>query len=306
MDPQTLSLNFWGTRGLISAPNAANAIFGGNTSCIQLTYDKHLVVFDTGFGASNLGESLMPRITTGGEALEVHIFYTNFYWDHVQGLPFFHPIYFPKSTLNIYSPSPVEHMHSSLDVLFDGSYSPFAGIASMPSRINLRQLNRPFELDGLRISFAPTSGVRHDNNSAPEAGCAYRIENMVSGEVIAIVTGHEAGDKKTGPLAEANSRIIEFVRNADILVHDAQFTAKEYRSRIGWGHSSMEQAISNGFAGGVGRLLLTHHDPRRTDQDLQKLHRKLSQKSYDGVPFEFAREEHVYQVAARQRLARAG
>ena len=100
----SLKVKFWGTRGLISTPSIDTVEFGGNTSCIQILYDKRLIILDTGFGVSNLGEILMQRIIENKEPLEIFIFFTHFHWDHIQGLPFFHPIYFPSTTIHLYSP----------------------------------------------------------------------------------------------------------------------------------------------------------------------------------------------------------
>ena len=86
-----MKLKFWGTRGLISSPSKDTAVYGGNTSCIQLEHKNQVVIIDTGFGACNLGEELMQRILNDGENLQIHIFYSHFHWDHIQGLPFFIP-----------------------------------------------------------------------------------------------------------------------------------------------------------------------------------------------------------------------
>ena len=94
----SLKVKFWGTRGLISSPFTDTLEFGGNTTCIQVLYKDHLIIIDAGFGASLLGEALMPRILQKKEKLHVHLFFSHFHWDYVQGLPFFHPIYFPSSS----------------------------------------------------------------------------------------------------------------------------------------------------------------------------------------------------------------
>ena len=134
----SLRVKLWGTRGLISAPGQETAIYGGNTPCVQILHKNNLIIVDTGFGCCNLGEELMERIVVNREELNIHIIYTHFHWDHIQGLPFFMPIYFANTTLNIYSPVPKKVTHSNLDILFDGSYSPFDGLMAMPSEIKIK------------------------------------------------------------------------------------------------------------------------------------------------------------------------
>ncbi len=294
----TFGLKFWGTRGLISAPTAWNSVHGGNTSCIQILHEDQLIVIDTGFGATNLGELLMNRILGNKEKLTVHLFFTSFQWDHIQGLPFFHPIYFPSTTLHLYSPSPVPVLEESLDVLFDGSYSPFSGIRGMPSSVNFHQLKKTLRLGSLRVQHARVAGICHNMdlpNRPREDAWAYRMEDSISGQSLTIVTGHEAGE------ASLNDSVVKFAEGTDILVHDGQYSEELYASRQGWGHSTMAQAIANAERAGAGHLLLTHHDPRHRDADLQRFKEELSARSQ--VNFDFAREEVLYTVSARLTAA---
>lgn len=284
-----ISIKFWGTRGLISAPSTEMAIFGGNTTCIQIIHDDMLILIDTGFGASQLGERLMKRILKDKESLQVHIFYTHFHWDHIQGLPFFHPIYFPSSTLHIYSPTPPEDMVDSLDVLFDGSYSPFSGIAKMPSKIHFKQLQGAFCLGNLMIDYVP---VQHGNDSGTET-YAYKITAHKNGatETVVVVTDHEA------MASPRNDEVVAFAKGCDLLIHDGQYTEAEYKRKRGWGHSTMKQALANALRINPRKTLLTHHDPSHTDRMLLDAWHKLkAQKTFKALDFEFAREDHIYEV----------
>ena len=287
-----MRLKFWGTRGLISAPSTKTTIFGGNTTCIQIINNDNLILIDTGFGASQLGEKLMKRILKDKESLNIHIFYTHFHWDHVQGLPFFHPIYFESSNLHIYSPESPETMMESLDVLFDGSYSPFSGLTKMPSKIHFNQLHGPFCLDNLTVDFAP---VDHgDSDMAGHLTYAYKFTAKAednTSESVVIVTDHEATQ------SPVNDKIIEFARGCDLLIHDGQYTYVEYKRKHNWGHSSMRQALHNAIRIAPARTLLTHHDPSHTDQMLMKQFQKLkAEKKFNALDFEFAREDHIYEV----------
>ena len=281
-----LRLKFWGTRGLISSPHKNTAIYGGNTSCIQLLHKSELIIIDTGFGVTNLGEVLMPRILAGQESLTVHIFYTHFHWDHIQGLPFFHPIYFPTSTLNLYSPLATESIKENLDLLFDGSYSPFAGVDSMPSQVNFITIKDRIEVSGLKISYCPLDHGWHEANTY-----AYKFEEEKTGISLVVASDHEA---RPSPI---NDRFIAFANECDLLVHDAQYTEKEYKEYVGWGHSSMKQALENSLKSKAKRTLLSHHDPKRTDDELKKARKKYSQKAtYKDLDFDFAKESVIYNL----------
>lgn len=289
-----MKIKFWGTRGLISSPKKETAKYGGNTTCMQIIHKNQIIIVDTGFGACNLGEELMPKILKG-DNLQIHIFYTHFHWDHIQGLSFFHPIYFETSTINIYSPLPVNVAHSNLDLLFDGSYSPFAGIDNMASAISFHQLNTPVLVGGMTVDSIPLDHGQH-NDEGTESHCfALRFTDS-DGAKIVIATDHEARPSKL------NRDLIEFSKNADILVHDSQYTQEEYKTRIGWGHSTVNQAVENGKRAGVGKVLLTHHHPMRTDAQLDAISDKLkSDPRYNSVDFDFCRETKTYETQGKSK-----
>ena len=226
----------------------------------------------------------MDRILRLQEQIETHIFYTHFHWDHIQGLPFFQPIYFKSSKINIYSPEPSKTVFENLDFLFDGSYSPFAGIGSMPSQIAMNELTPTSSVCGLTISFHP---LDHQQTKT----YAFRITDS-DGHSMAIVTDHEARPSML------NDSLVEFLTGVDLLIHDAQFTDLEYQKKSGWGHSTPSQALANATRARVGQCLLTHHDPSRSDAELQTLQKQLRKDPrYKNLAFHFAREEVVYPVA---------
>lgn len=276
-----LALKFWGTRGIISSPRLTTAVFGGNTSSIQILHGDDLVVVDTGFGVSNLGEELMAEILSHKKELTIHLFFTQYHWDHIQGLPFFHPIYFPSTKMHIYAPTPKQELHDILDLLFDGTYSPFAGIDNMPSKITFHQLTQPMTLDsGLTIKYLE---LPQEANTS----CSYRFES--SSRSIVIATDHEAVE------GEVNNRLLDFAKKASILVHDAHFSDAEYLDHVGWGHSSISQALDNGRRAKAKKTILTHHAPHREDQEIGKLLDEASrEKRFKSLDFLFAREGEIY------------
>lgn len=282
-----LSIKFWGTRGLISSPRNNTAIFGGNTTSIQVLYKNMNIIVDTGFGVTNLGEKILEANPGAKDPTEVHIFYTHFHWDHIQGLPFFAPIYFKTTTMNLYSPVSPDEIFENLDLLFDGSYSPFSGLRSMPSNIQLKQLTQSLELNGLTIDFQK---IDHQQTNT----YAFRFHTKEDDRKICIVTDHEARP------SALNDELIAFCHGCDLLIHDGQYTKEEYQTKVGWGHSTVEQALTNAAAIGSRTCLLTHHDPARTDANLQMLQKDLRKDPrFRNVSFEFAREDVVYPVAVQ-------
>lgn len=284
-----MKIKFWGTRGLISSPKKETAIYGGNTSCIQIVYKNHLILIDTGFGVTNFGEVLMDRILKKNEELTIHIFFTHYHWDHIQGLPFFHPIYFPSTTLNLYSPLSSDLAMENLDVLFDGSYSPFAGINSMPSTMIFHELNKSITIGDLKVDHTP---LDHGWHEAPTF--AYKFQN--SEESIVIASDHEARK------SDINDRFIEFAHDCSLLVHDGQFSEKQYLDKKGWGHSSVNQALDNALASKAQMTLLTHHLPDHSDSDLNLLYEKYNNDDkYRNLNFAFAKESFLYNINPKKK-----
>jgi phosphoribosyl 1,2-cyclic phosphodiesterase len=286
LDSKRLEVKFWGTRGHVSSPRIETAEHGGNTSCIQILYKDHLIIVDTGFGISLLGEELMPEILKEHSKLNVHIFYTHFHWDHIQGLPFFHPVYFPNCTLNLYSPLKKEDYYPHLDILFDGSYSPFAGIENMPSNIVFSQLSKEKKIDDLSISF---SHLNHKPN--PEDSGSYAYKFSLNKKSIVIATDHEAIP------SEKNDALVDFAKNASILIHDGQFSEKEYLDHSGWGHSTFDMALDNALKASCEKLLITHHAPHRNDSEIKKIEKSFQEnEKFKQLDFEFAKEGRLYKA----------
>ena len=279
-----LKVKFWGTRGMISSPHKDTNKYGGNTSCIQIISENKLIIIDSGFGITNFGEELMKKIISEQENLSIEIFYTHFHWDHIQGLPFFHPIYFPTTSLNLYSPMSHEELHDNLDPLFDGSYSPFSGIKSMPSKIEFKQLKQEIEIGPIKVNFCP---LYHGDCGH---SYAYKFAHK-EGSSIVVAVDHEAND------SEINNKFIEFSKNCDLLIHDAQFTEEEYKDCSNWGHSSIKMALDNCLKINPRFTLLTHHSPYRKDAQIDSSYSKYSKISkYKDIEFEFAQELKIYTV----------
>ena len=247
----------WGTRGSIPSPGPETARYGGNTTSFEVRHGEQRLIFDAGSGLRALGLDLLEN---GGEFH--HIFLTHFHWDHIQGFPFFAPLYNPEIDLKIVGPR-----QNNIDVrsLFAGQMGPiyfpvpFSVVAATMSFDHLNE--GTLEVAGATLH---TMRVKH-----PSYVIGYRIE--VGDKVICFVPD----DELEGDMYEMDEgwyeRLVEFVRGADLLIHDSMYTDDEYPNRIGWGHSTFNQSLRLAEDGEVKKLLFFHHDPTRSDDELDEI-----------------------------------
>ena len=247
----------WGTRGSIPSPGPQTTRYGGNTTSFEVRNGEQRLIFDAGTGLRALGLDL---IENGGEFH--HIFLTHFHWDHIQGFPFFAPLYNPEIDLKIVGPR-----QNNIDVrsLFAGQMGPIyfpVPFSLVAATMSFDHLNEgTLEMAGATLR---TMRVKH-----PSYVIAYRIE--VGGRVICFVPDNEI----EGDMYEVEDgwyeRLVDFVRSADLLIHDSMYTDDEYPTRIGWGHSTFNQSLRLAEEGEVKKLLFFHHEPTRSDDELDEI-----------------------------------
>jgi len=249
-----LTFRCWGTRGSIPSPGPRTTRYGGNTTCVEVRRGERRLILDAGTGIRLLGLDLLQN---GGTFQ--HIFLTHFHWDHIQGFPFFPPLYRPDIDLSIVGPK-----QSDTDVrsLFAGQMGsdyfpvPFSVVAARMSFAHLG--DDDWEIDGMTLR---TLRVQH-----PSHAVGYRIE--AGDRVVCFIPDNELEGQGYHTGAGWRDRLLEFVRGADLLVHDAMYTDEEYAERVGWGHSTHRQTLRLAEEAEVGKLLFFHHDPERSDDDL--------------------------------------
>lgn len=263
-----MRVQFWGTRGSIPKPGPSTARYGGNTSCIEVRSARGtLVVIDCGTGAHSLGQNLM---SSGASGLRGHILISHTHWDHIQGIPFFAPLFVPGNQWDIYGPKGLDQsLREALAGQMQYTYFPVTP-DQFGATIRYHDLvEGTFNIDDIKI-------ITHYLNH-PALTLGYRLE--ADGATIVYCCDHEPFSRRLAggqeDIAGQDLRHAEFFKGADLLIHDAQYTAAEYPSKIGWGHSSVEYAVKLGQHALVKRLALTHHDPLRDDDSVDRILAKI-------------------------------
>ncbi len=255
-------VQFWGTRGSLARPGKTTLRYGGNTSCVQITSPSgSLVILDCGTGAHDLGRHLLSE-TQGPQ--RGSILFSHTHWDHIQGFPFFAPLFVRGWHWDIYGPAGLgRSLRQALSGQMENTYFPVT-LDDMGSSIHFHDLvEGSLEIDDIRIT------TRYLNH--PSLTLGYRLEMGRASVVYAC--DHEpysriAGDASVHPLDRKHA---QFLAGADLVIHDAQFTDSEYLHRKAWGHSPVEYVSEMCQRAGVRRVALSHHDPGRTDDELDRI-----------------------------------
>lgn len=260
-----MKLRFWGTRGSIPSPGINTIKFGGNTTCVELILDdKSVVVFDAGTGIRKLGNSIIQNGLNG----VIHLFLTHSHWDHIQGFPFFLPAYNERVKIKIFGcPPAYNKLREILTNQMESSYFPI-NFHDLKATISFQEID---EIEH-RIGNAKLFFIRNNH-----PGAAYGFKVVDQNKSIVFITDNELSNNKNC-LYTTRNEFIEFCQGADILVHDAQYLEEEMVETTGFGHSSYEQAFSLGVAAKVKHLIFFHHEPDRSDIDIEAILAKYQRK----------------------------
>jgi CheY-like chemotaxis protein/phosphoribosyl 1,2-cyclic phosphodiesterase len=266
-----MHVRFWGTRGSLPTPGPTTLRYGGNTACVEVrTAEGTLIVLDCGSGAYGLGQSLLAEASGPRHG---HLLISHTHWDHIQGFPFFAPLFVPGHVWDIYGPGGLGgRLEETLAGQMEYAYFPIT-LEQLGATVRYHDLvEGTFTLDDVCIT------TRYLNHPALTLG--YRLE--ADGVVLVYATDHEPharpqpdqpGEIPVGalPVHHEDRGHIEFLSGADLIVHDAQYTAAEYAQKIGWGHSPVTYVVDVALAAHGKRLALFHHDPAREDAELDEV-----------------------------------
>lgn len=281
----SLQLKVWGCRGSLPTPGPDTVTYGGNTSCVEVLVDgETALVLDAGTGIRALGLDLVRR-----GVRRIHLFLTHLHLDHLEGLRFFAPLWDPEVTVEVWGPrSPVLSLRERILRSFSPPLFPI-DFRDVPARISFHDLPaEPWHTNGLALS---SDLVLH-----PGPTVGFRLES--AGSSAAYLPDHEpalAGIQGRSPDWVSGGALAAGV---DVLLHDAQYLDDEYGARIGWGHSSVDDAVAYRRAVGAERLVLFHHEPERSDHGLELLQDRARELSGGDAPApELAREGMLIDVA---------
>lgn len=285
-----MKVRFWGVRGSIPTPGPETVKYGGNTTCIEVRLkDERIIIIGAGSGIRSLGNQLVTKDMQKGP-LNVNLFISHTHWDHIMGFPFFTPIFIPGNKIKVHGPVNIgdESLEKIFALQMSHNYFPLRAdeLAADISYQILREGS--FQLfDDVKIT---TKILNH-----PIIDLGYKIE--ADGVILVTLYDHEPfrnlfdgnpEDEDYDEVAkiegekaaqENNERIMQFMKGADLLIHDAQYTKKEYlSSKVGWGHSPMEYALHSSYKAGVKRLALFHHEPTRSDGEFDIIESALTKR----------------------------
>lgn len=280
-----MKIRFWGTRGSIPSPGPSTIRYGGNTSCVEVTLDDGtLIVLDAGSGIRALGKSLGAAHGT--------LLLTHYHWDHIQGFPFFDSVYIPGSRWRVLGPE--FNGAGPNEYLSDQMMAPYfpATISQMSALSGFETVpHAPFRLGSAVVT---ATRVSH-----PSVTLGYRIE--ADDAVFVYISDNEVD---VAPHDQLN-HILDLASDADILVHDCQYTEPEYAGKHGWGHSTPRQAVRVAREAGVSELVLFHHDPTHNDEQVEALAEEARRTALRSVDISIAREGDVIDLSSFDEVVAA-
>ncbi|PID77853.1 MAG: MBL fold metallo-hydrolase [Deltaproteobacteria bacterium] len=246
----------WGARGSISVSGSNYLKYGGDTTCLELrTRNNEIIIVDAGTGIRRLGNYLIKNKDS-----RYNMLFTHAHWDHIMGFPFFKPIFFPETKLNIIRcPAPEKYIENIIKKVMSPPYFPVKYKDIQGSISYTKGCPGSFMIDSVKIT--PIK-LNH-----PDSGCGYKFEE--DGKIFVFLTDNELGYVHNGGLSIEDYAI--FSKNADLLIHDSEYNDEDYKKKKTWGHSTVNQAAELAKMAGVKALGLFHHDQDKHDDDIDRL-----------------------------------
>lgn len=271
-------VTFWGTRGSISTPGTSTEKYGGNTPCVSVRHENTDIILDAGTGIRNLGLDLEQQAEGQNAELDLHLLLSHTHWDHIQGLPFFAPAYMNGAKLSICgSPNKESFLEAVLQGQMDVEYFP-VGMNVLAADLSITEISgEKIQIDSVTIDWQEQ--VCH-----PGGSVRYRLN--AAGKKVVYATDVELDKifeetRKNKVLAQEYR---DFIRDADLLIADGQYTGEEYPYRTGWGHSSIPVVVDVAYRQNVKQLAIFHHEPQHSDIMLDKLWSQYNPKYRSAKP----------------------
>lgn len=307
MEASPARLRFWGVRGSIPTPGPSTVRYGGNTSCVEVRAGGQIIILDAGTGLRSLGRELVAEFKD--QPLNLTLLLSHTHWDHIQGLPFFQPIYQPRCRLRILG---FEGARSGLvNVLSGQMESPYFPVpfGELPGNIEIVELkDMDFQVGPVRVQawFANHPGICMGYRLFTEEGSvAFFPDNEPHCRHRGTTAVAPTKSQRSLDFARAEEqKVIEFLRGVDVLILDTQYDAEEYEKYMGWGHGCVEDAVAMALQAKARRLFLFHHDPDHDDEKLDQLvarAREIVAAENATLQVDVAREGAVVELAAAAR-----
>ncbi len=303
MDKSGLKIKIYGVRGSYPPTNGGGTQYGVNTTCLRVNMGKHIVVIDAGTGIINLGMDLLKEMKAGDNKQnynKLYLFFTHTHIDHLMGFPYFNMIYMPQTEIDVITPTQLNYsIEEILETLMSPAFFPVT-ISELPSSFNYFDFAENkivyFYEDDYEIVSVTEKNKENNwigrisclrNYTHPKGGVyIYKFEDS-KGHAVVFATDVEG-------FVGGDNRIAKFAENANVLIHDAQYSLAEYDIFQGFGHSTFKMACEVARKAKVGKLILSHHDPKHSDkelEDLQKEARKIFPETSiaaESMEFSFA------------------
>ena len=285
------TIKFWGVRGSIPTPGPSTIKYGGNTACSELRYKDKLFILDAGSGIRSLGNELMKQ----GTGIQASILISHLHWDHIQGIPFFVPALIPGNDFTFYgAEDPEKDLATTIAEQMNPINFPIE-LKDMGSKLNFKPLSEgSYEIDGIKVD---TLFINH-----PGYALGYKLH--FDDRSLVYISDNEpfaSADENSDELyigEDGTEKLINFIKGATVLIHDAQYTPEEYKGRVTWGHSPYNYTVDLGLKAGVDQLILFHHDPMHDDDYLDNLlaeAQKIVKDSGSEMDLLMAREGAIFE-----------
>lgn len=263
-------VKIYGCRGSIPVANQKTHHYGGNTTCLYIESSKgDNIIVDAGSGIRELGAELVKN-----KKNILHLIFTHYHWDHLQGFPFFVPVYLKNTQISIYGSGRESTPRKALSYQMNFPYFPTITLANLPAQFKFRSLGNQLHIGSVSIK---TMAMNHPNHTRG-------LRFSEGGKTLVFMTDNELLYPKN---KARYRRFVNFTSGADVLIHDAAYSDEVYPQKIGWGHSTYSQVMQLARDAGVRHVIFTHHDPPTTDEFINDIVKKY-RTAYPGYIIEAA------------------